>query len=155
MKPFNAQMFEPFWDAVCHLERCSFKVLALTYDDLSVNRRLFQLHKPGETLTHTTLNLHADDVRYIFLFLDPTSSTRNAWGNKCRNLWVSTIMTICMSSNFTIHSAMGSPFCGPIWRIFMSLSAKLVCLHYIATLDPKPCNNVYILDMNKYLHLTT
>ena len=24
------QMFEPFWDAVCRLERCSFKVLALT-----------------------------------------------------------------------------------------------------------------------------
>ena len=88
------QMFEPFCDAVCHLERCSFKVLALTCDGLSANRRLFQLHKPEETLTHKVLNPYADDGRYIFFFLDPPylmKTTRNACGNKCRNLWVSTI----------------------------------------------------------------
>ena len=38
------QMFHPFWDAVCRLERCGFKVLGLTCDGLAANRRLFQLH---------------------------------------------------------------------------------------------------------------
>ena len=46
------QMFEPFWDTVCRLERCSFKVLALTCDSLAANRRLFQLHNPLERMTH-------------------------------------------------------------------------------------------------------
>ncbi len=37
------QMIEPFWNAVCRLERCGFKVLGLICDGLSANRRLFAL----------------------------------------------------------------------------------------------------------------
>ena len=31
------QMYEPFWEAVCQLERCSLKVMGLTCDGLSAN----------------------------------------------------------------------------------------------------------------------
>ena len=38
-----------FWECVCQLERCGFMVLGLTCDGLSANRRLFKLHKPGQS----------------------------------------------------------------------------------------------------------
>ena len=37
-------MFDPFWEAVCRLERCDFKGLGATADGLSTNRHLFKLH---------------------------------------------------------------------------------------------------------------
>ena len=39
--------FDPFWEAVCRLERCDFKVLGATADGLSANCRLFKLHGTG------------------------------------------------------------------------------------------------------------
>ena len=86
------QMFEVFWDAVCRLERCGLKVLAVTCDGLSANRRLFHLHNPREKLTYRTTNPYASDGRSIFFFSDPPhlmKTARNAWFNKCRKLWVS------------------------------------------------------------------
>ena len=86
------QMFHPFWNAVCRLERCGFKVLALTCDGLAANRRLFQLHGAQKDLTYKVLNPYASDDRFIFFFSDPPhliKTTRNGWVNKCRHLWVS------------------------------------------------------------------
>ena len=41
------QMFHVFWKAVARLERIGLKVLGLTCDGLSANRRLFRLHGPS------------------------------------------------------------------------------------------------------------
>lgn len=94
------QMYEPFWDAVCRLERCGFNVLALTCDGLAANRRLFKLHYPSpchDTLLHKVINPYATDGRYIFFFSDPPhlmKTTRNGWSSKIRHLWVS-VSYIC------------------------------------------------------------
>ena len=51
------QMYEPFWEAMSHLELCGFRVLALTCDGLAANRKLFRLHNPGSTsLVHKVAN---------------------------------------------------------------------------------------------------
>lgn len=87
------QMLEPFWCAVCRLERCGFRVLALICDGLSANRRLFKLHtSKKEALFHKIVNPHAADRRYIFFFSDPPhlmKTTRNGWNSTIRQLWVS------------------------------------------------------------------
>ena len=92
------QMFEPFWDAVCRLERCGFKVLGLTCDGLVANRRLFTLHSPTwQSFMHKVINPYAADGRYIFFFSDPPhliKTTRNGWANTLRQLWVSLISKV-------------------------------------------------------------
>ena len=85
-------MIGPFWDAVCRLERHGFKVLAITCDGLSANRRLIQLHASKGEVIHKTRNPYTTEERDIFFFVDPPhllKTTRNAWANKLRNLWVS------------------------------------------------------------------
>lgn len=89
------QMFEPFWEAAYNLERCGFKVLALTCDGLAANRRLFKLHSPNidpEAFVHKVVNPYAADGRFVFFFSDPphlVKTTRNGWANSHRQLWVS------------------------------------------------------------------
>ena len=64
-------MFKPFWDAVCRLERCGLKVLALTTDGLSANRRLFKLNSTGSQMVHKVTNPYATDDRSIVFISDP------------------------------------------------------------------------------------
>ena len=82
------QMYDIFWEAVGSLELMGFKVMALTYDGLSVNRRLFRLHNPTATpddIVYKTLNPYADDGRYVYFFADPPhlmKTVRNGWASK-------------------------------------------------------------------------
>ena len=85
------KLYDPFWEAVDRLELCGFKVMGLTCDGLSVNRRLFSLHDPSAELLHKVPNPYADDGRDLFFFADPPhlmKTTRNAWASKTRHLWV-------------------------------------------------------------------
>ena len=54
-------MIEPFWDSVCWLVRCSFKVIALICDGLAANCRLFSIHGPGEKIVHKVINPYVGD----------------------------------------------------------------------------------------------
>ena len=85
------QLFQPFWEAVCRLERCGFKVLGLTCDGLSANRRLFKMHQSGTELAYKVPNPYATDGRDLFFLSDPPhllKTTRNCWANMRRQLWV-------------------------------------------------------------------
>ena len=84
-------LFDPFWEAVERLERCGLKVMALTCDGASVNRRLFKLHQTGKELVHKVVNPFATE-RFVYFFSDPPhllKTVRNAWHNMKRQLWVS------------------------------------------------------------------
>ena len=89
------QMYDIFWEAVGRLELMGFKVMALTCDGLSANRRLFRLHNPAagpDDIVHKTLNPYADDGRDMFFFADPPHLMKtvcNGWASKYRRLWVS------------------------------------------------------------------
>lgn len=86
------QLFAPFWEAVCRIERCGLKVLGLTCDGLAANRHLFRLHSPeASDLVHKVINPYAADGRHIFFISDPPhllKTIRNCWENKRRPLWV-------------------------------------------------------------------
>ena len=89
------QIFDPFWEAVYRIERCSLKVVGATFDGASPNRRFVKLHgitdptKP--TVLHKVPNPFTDDGRMLFFFSDPPhllKTTRNCWSSKARLLWV-------------------------------------------------------------------
>ena len=87
------QMYEPLWDAVGHLERCGFRVMALVCDGLAANRRLFRLHVPDTpaSCVHKVANPYAEDGRHLFFLSDPphlVKTVRNAWSSNKRSLWV-------------------------------------------------------------------
>ena len=89
------QIFDPFWEAVYRIERCTLKVVGATFDGASPNRRFLKLHgiadptKPD--VLHKVPNPFADDGRMLFFFSDPPhllKTTRNCWSSKARLLWV-------------------------------------------------------------------
>ena len=85
-------LFDPFWEAVCRLERMGLKVLAATADGASTNRRLIKLHTPGREVSYRVINPHAPEKRFLYFISDPPhliKTVRNAWANPKRNLWVS------------------------------------------------------------------
>ncbi len=87
------QFYDIFWDAVCRLERCGFRVLACTCDGLSANRRFMKLHHhSNETSLHKVVNPYSADKRHLFFVSDPPhliKTVRNCWSNQKRCMWVS------------------------------------------------------------------
>ena len=87
------------WEAVERLERLGLKVLVLTGDGASPNRKLFRLHKQASDeagVCYKTLNPYAEE-RYVYFISDVPhllKTTRNCWSHsfahgKTRQLWVS------------------------------------------------------------------
>ncbi len=85
------QLVPIFFEAVFRLERCGFKVVGITLDGYSANRRFMQLvaeDSPG--VNHKLPNPCAPD-REIFLFSDPPhllKTVRNCLSNPWRTLQV-------------------------------------------------------------------
>ena len=68
-------MFDPVWEAVSCLELCGFKVLALTCNGLTANRRLFRQHNPdagANEVVHKVPNPYAEDERDLYFLADPS-----------------------------------------------------------------------------------
>ena len=90
-------LYNPFWEAVCRLERCGFRVMAATADGASPNRRLIKLHGCGKELVHKVSNPYAiPEERYLFFFSDVPhllKTTRNAWASKKCQLCVRNLCT--------------------------------------------------------------
>ena len=87
--PTGDLLFDPLWDAVARLEWCGLKLLCITADGASSNRRFFLMHDPGAAFVNKVLNPHSLD-RYIYFFSDPPhliKTTRNCWSRN--KLWVS------------------------------------------------------------------
>ena len=81
------QIFDPFWEAVYQIERCTLKVVEATFDGTSPNRRFLKLHgnmdPTKSAVLHKVSNPFADDGHMLFFFSDP-----NCWSSKARLLWV-------------------------------------------------------------------
>ena len=86
-------LFDPRWQAVERIERCGLKVLGVTADGASPNRRLFKIHNPSPgSFTHKVPNPYSTDGRDLLFFSDPPhllKTVRNCFASKSRNLWVS------------------------------------------------------------------
>ena len=90
-------LVDPIWESISRLERQGIKVLALTCDGASTNRRLWNLHCKGRDITEKGVlykvpNIYAADSSHFLYFVsDPPhlmKTTRNCWANKSRNLQV-------------------------------------------------------------------
>jgi hypothetical protein len=85
------QFYDVFWEAVCRLERCGFRVLACTCDGLSANRRFMKLHLRKGSTEHKVLNPYSSDGRYLYFISDPPhliKTVRNCWSSPKRCMWV-------------------------------------------------------------------
>lgn len=69
------------------------KVLAVTCDGSSVNRKFFKLHKSkGKYITHKVANPFAPEKRDLLFISDPPhliKTVRNCWASKKRVMYVS------------------------------------------------------------------
>ena len=85
-------LFDPIWEAISRLERQSFRVLALSCDGASPNRKLWKMHGGGEGVTYKVKNVFAaEGERFLYFISDPPhllKTIRNCWWNKNRHLWV-------------------------------------------------------------------
>ena len=81
-------MFPLYWKAVsiCELQ-CNLKVVALTYDGASTNRKLFRMHanmteeedmNPGVDVTYRISNPFSSEKRYIYFISDPPHLIKTA-----------------------------------------------------------------------------
>ena len=93
-------LVDPVWEAVSRLERQGLRVLFLTCDGTSTNRRLWKLHSNGDEqeVTFKVNNIFAPEgVRPLYFISDPPhllKTARNCWNNK-KNLQVGTIYYAC------------------------------------------------------------
>ena len=89
-------LMDPVWEAIFRLEKIGFRVLAITCDGASTNRRFWKLHS-NDTFVNKIQNVYSPD-RHIYLFSDPPhilKTVRNSLCNKRRHLWVR-LICICM-----------------------------------------------------------
>ena len=90
-------LVDPVWETISRIERQDIRVLALTCDGASINRRLWKMHSSGESVTYKVDNIFARPVRPLFFISDPPhllKTTRNCWWNNKRKLWVSTLSCV-------------------------------------------------------------
>ena len=93
-----SELFPIVWEGVRHLENSGFKVIGITADGASPNRKFFRMHKEAdESCTYKTKNPYADNEdRDIYFFSDPPhliKTARNCLSHSyghgyTRKLWV-------------------------------------------------------------------
>ena len=90
------QIFPIVWQAIERLERKQFKVIAITADGASPNRKFFRMHSNSSEICYKTPNPCTSEERDIYFFSDVPhlmKTTRNCWSHSSkhgtRNLWVS------------------------------------------------------------------
>ena len=94
----GSSLFFMVWEAIERLERLGFKVIAVTGDGASTNRKLFNIHSVSkDDVCHRVKNPYTTEERYIHFFSDIPhliKTTRNCWSHSfghgwTRKLWVS------------------------------------------------------------------
>ena len=122
---------EIVWEAVMRLECLGLKVLYITADGATNNRRFFKLHDPSSPLVHKTKNPFDPD-RFVYFFSDPphlTKTTRNCWSKNM--LWVRHALSFqyfLFMFKFLIFSVTGRILVGIIFRIYIYLIMTLLRL---------------------------
>ena len=66
------QLYSLVWGCIRRLEACGFKVLVITCDGASANRKFLNLHKTeNEGMVCKTINPYANEDRPVFFISDP------------------------------------------------------------------------------------
>lgn len=87
------------WEAIRHLEFCGFKVIAVTCDGASTNRKFIRAHPSldkDNKLSYKAKNPYSKEPRWVYFVSDVPhlmKTTRNCWSHsfahgRKRKLWV-------------------------------------------------------------------
>ena len=107
-------LFPIVWEAIRNIEECGLKVIVVTADGASPNRKFFKMHQasksPGE-IVYKTPNPYSLDSRDIYFMSDVPhliKTTRNCWSNSfshtnTRALWVSIYLIVASISLSFCH----------------------------------------------------
>lgn len=104
--------------------RMDVKVLGVTCDGSSVNRRFFKLHETEcSGITYKVPNPFAPEKRDLYFISDPPhllKTVRNCWASKKRQMWVSVcILSTCMHEvTYTLLKCNGKVI---IWEHLMEV----------------------------------
>lgn len=128
-------IFPLVWECIKRLEACNLKVIAITADGASSNRKFFRMHKQAsngdEDIVYKTVNVYSPDNRPLFFISDVphlVKTVRNCWSNSfghsfTRNLMVSLyiyshIHPQCLHIKvMSTYRSMDKPFLGNIFNI--------------------------------------
>ena len=92
------ELYSIVWEAIKRIELLGLKVMSITCDGASPNRKFFNMFKSNKgEITHKTHNIYADDDRFIYFFVDAPhliKTARNCFSQSfghshTRALWVS------------------------------------------------------------------
>ena len=110
------QLFPIVWGCIERLEMCGFKVIALTADGASCNRKFFNMHKTDDTaeeeteapdrtldefsVIYKTINVYSPEQRPLFFISDVPhliKNVRNSWSNSFAHARSRTLQVVtCM-----------------------------------------------------------
>ena len=99
-------LFPIVWEAIRNIEECGLKVMVVTADGASPNRKFFKMHKTSQKageVVYKTPNPYSLDNRDIYFMSDVPhliKTTRNCWSNSfshsnTRALWISISFYSC------------------------------------------------------------
>ena len=97
------QLFPIVWDGIRQVEGVGLKVIFITADGASPNRKFFRMHRELNDTTpiYKTRNPFAQEERWIFFISDPPhliKTTRNCWSHSALNgtrlMTVSRVITV-------------------------------------------------------------
>lgn len=93
-------LFPIVWEAIRQLENIGCKVICVTADGASTNRKFFRMHGTGNDLVYKTHNPYADpkEKRSLYFISDPPhliKTTRNCWSHSGDR--GTRLMTVCTS----------------------------------------------------------
>ena len=80
--PTSQLIFPIVWETIRLLESGGLRVLCVTADGASPNRKFFRMHKSIHV--HKTPNVYSEDDRWIYFIADPPhliKTVRNCWSN--------------------------------------------------------------------------
>lgn len=104
----GCDLFPLLWKVIERLTRSKFRVLAVTCDGATCNRRLFKLHsKSRKHLVYKTENVFSASKEFIYFVSDPPhllKTIRNCFASSKRNLWVSILYSpVCKTIIACMH----------------------------------------------------
>ena len=93
-------LFPIIWEAICQLEIIGLKVICITGDGASHNRKFFRMHNTG--LVYKTPNLSSKEKRFVYFISDPPHLVKtvcNCWSHSGYNgtrLMTVSCTTVCV-----------------------------------------------------------
>lgn len=89
LKGYN--LFPVLWEVIGRLTRHKFRILAITCDGASANRKMFRMHDKSNENVYKAVNYYSKERYPIFFICDPPHLLKticNCFANSRRSLWV-------------------------------------------------------------------